>query len=79
MERARVPESVLILIVSLLDLMAMMITHFVHWNDFINGNREDFDELQLNLLVEHITHLLTFISFLWYLVIAVMTMGMQDT
>ena len=79
MDRVRAPESVLILVVSLVDLMAMMITHFAHWNGFINENLEDFDELQLNLLVEHLTHLLTFISFLWFLLIGIITMGMQDT
>ena len=79
MERVRTPDSVLLLVASLVHLMAMMITHFMHWHGFVNENIDDFDEQQFNLLSEHLTHLLTFLSFLWLLLLRVLTMSsVQD-
>ena len=74
MERVQPPDSLLILLVSIIHLMAMLISSFLRWYDFVVENQDVIDDAQFELFLNHLTHTLAFVSLLWCLFLGVIGM-----
>ena len=75
MERyERPPDSTLILIASLVQLLATMATSFMHWYDFLTENIDAINDNQLDLFNRHLTHILCYFSLLWCLLLGILRM-----
>ena len=70
----RPPDSTLILIASLVQLLATMATSFMRWYDFLTENIDAIDDNQLDLFNRHLTHILCYFSLLWCLLLGILRM-----
>ena len=75
MERSsRQPDSIFILLASIIHLMAMMAGSFMRWYGFVVENTDEINEIQLDLFCHHLNHLITYFSLLWILFLGVLGM-----
>ena len=70
----RPPDSTLILIASLVQLLATMATSFMHGYDFLTENIDAINDNQLDLFNRHLTHILCYFSLLWCLLLGILRM-----
>ena len=78
MERVeRPPQSLLILIASIVHLLATLASSFMRWYGFVIENTEEIDDNQLDLFNHHLTHLITFYSLLWCLLLGTLRMSIR--
>ena len=78
MERLQPPDSVFILLASIIHLMAMLISSFLRWYDFVVENQDVIDDAQFDLFCHHLTHTLAFVSLLWCLFLGVIGMSLPQ-